>query len=609
MGVLIGVFVLVGIIGSYFEVRRSSVESASARVRDVETQLQTMLAGNFSNRAAQLGSFADTATVLRDVLRGAPTDSGAVARALNAIRQRTDSTLPIDLWDTRGRRIAQTGVAIPALGDTPPSETAFGDTAGARIGPLMIDNGRVLYHLDIPIQHEGRPLGLIRQTKRVSGAGAARAIETLVGAGRMYVTNESGDVWITLNGEMASQQPIQKLGETYETTRDGKRVLAYGVLIPGSRWVSMIEMPMDTILARPQAFLRRAILIGTALGMLGVLLAWLLSRRMTAPIRDLNAAAASFAAGAYDARVAVTTSDEIGRLANTFNEMADQVQTAHGELAQRYDEAASLATQLELSNEQLEAAVDVAETARVEAQEASKAKSDFLATMSHEIRTPVNAMVGYTDLLDMGLPGELTEMQTRYVTRIRESGRHLVGLVDELLDFAKIEAHEVRVDPAPHAARPALDAAVQALQGAATRKGVRLTAMCRDDYYFRGDQRRVHQILLNLVNNAIKFTEKGGSVTVACGRGAPPAELVAEELHDAICFTVQDTGIGIADDQLTRIFQPFVQVAGGYTRQHGGTGLGLSISQKLALLMGGAIQVESEPGVGSTFTLWLPGSP
>jgi signal transduction histidine kinase len=245
---------------------------------------------------------------------------------------------------------------------------------------------------------------------------------------------------------------------------------------------------------------------------------------------------------------------------------------------------------------------------RLEAESASNAKSDFLAKMSHEIRTPINAMMGYAELLQMGIAGPVTAAQATQLSRIRASGEHLTSMIGEILDLSKIEAGRMGVEPAVGVVGDVAEAALGLVRPAATTKGVdldtRLQGTPRTTYV--GDPQRVQQILSNLLGNAVKFTPAGGSVSICCGSALQTITTGERFTPPWATITVQDTGVGIAPNDLERIFQPFVQVDGGYTRSHGGTGLGLTISRNLAQMMGGDITVESVLGEGSRFTVWLP---
>ena len=253
-----------------------------------------------------------------------------------------------------------------------------------------------------------------------------------------------------------------------------------------------------------------------------------------------------------------------------------------------------------------------AEVARLTAEEANRAKSQFLANMSHEIRTPINAVTGYAELLEMGIGGPLTDQQRHQVERIRSSSQHLLTLVNEVLDLAKVESGQMSVQREPGQVAEALDAGLGLVQTQAARRGVRLvdgTDAARDAE-FVGDADRVRQVLVNLLSNAVKFTEPGGRVSVC-------ASVTAQADDDArlpgpgpwVRVDVEDTGIGIAPERLATVFDPFVQVDASYTRQAGGTGLGLTISRRLARLMEGDLTVRSRLGRGSCFTLWLPAAP
>src|ERR1043166_791178 len=242
---------------------------------------------------------------------------------------------------------------------------------------------------------------------------------------------------------------------------------------------------------------------------------------------------------------------------------------------------------------------------------ASQAKSDFLATMSHELRTPLNAVLGYSELLDLGIAGSLSHEQRHQVSRIRASGRHLLGLVNELLDLAKVEAGRLALQHSVARAEKTVDGALALIQPLAEQQDIAVatsrTADDGDGALYAGDEDRARQILVNLLNNAVKFTRPGGRITVEHGVSDRPDQ-GARTRGDGpwTYFRVADTGIGIPAEQLPAIFDPFVQVDVGHTRSRDGSGLGLTISRRLARLMKGDPTVESEVGAGSAFTLWLP---
>ncbi|HEX7980337.1 MAG TPA: ATP-binding protein [Gemmatimonadaceae bacterium] len=246
---------------------------------------------------------------------------------------------------------------------------------------------------------------------------------------------------------------------------------------------------------------------------------------------------------------------------------------------------------------------------RAQAEEANQAKTDFLAVMSHELRTPLNAVIGYAELLDLGLGGALSPEQRQQVGRIVASGRHVLGLVNEILDLAKVEAGRLSVDHVPTSVAEVVEAAIVLAQPQADAKGLKLIVPDEPPHELRftGDRERVLQILANLLSNAVKFTESGGTVRLDVVTGEPPPKskhLVAATSW--IGLRVTDTGIGIPSENLVRIFSPFVQGERGHTRRTDGTGLGLTISRQLARVMRGDVVATSVPGEGSAFTLWLP---
>ena len=245
--------------------------------------------------------------------------------------------------------------------------------------------------------------------------------------------------------------------------------------------------------------------------------------------------------------------------------------------------------------EERTAAEEALRTARKQAEDASRAKGDFLAVMSHELRTPLNAIGGYAELMELGLRGPITEAQRSDLGRIQQSQKHLLGLINQVLNYTRVETGNVSYDMTDVPVATALVAAEALVVPQVRAKGLKyILGECDPGLTVRADREKLQQILLNLLTNAIKFTASGGEIAVGCTvRG------------NEIAIHVSDTGVGIPSDKLVTIFDPFVQVDSRLIRAQEGVGLGLAISRDLARGMGGELTVESIEGKGSTFTLTL----
>jgi signal transduction histidine kinase len=286
-----------------------------------------------------------------------------------------------------------------------------------------------------------------------------------------------------------------------------------------------------------------------------------------------------------------TQADDEARL-REISALQQRAQALESEVAER----ARLEGKLREALAEQERLLERERAARAEAEAANRAKSDFLGVMSHELRTPLNAIAGYVSLLEMGVHGPVADEQKEPLERIRRSQRHLLGLIDQVLTFALTEggSQPLARDDVPMDAL--LRAADVCVLPQMHEKGIVYTySGCDPALAARGDAEKVHQIVLNLLDNATRFTEPGGCIHVAC-----------EAAGDEVRVRVRDTGIGVPADKLEAIFEPFVQADANLTRAYGGLGLGLAISRTLAVAMGGQLTVESVPGAGSTFTLALP---
>lgn len=247
--------------------------------------------------------------------------------------------------------------------------------------------------------------------------------------------------------------------------------------------------------------------------------------------------------------------------------------------------------------------------ARLQAEAASRTKSDFLAIMSHELRTPLNAILGYSELIDLGISGEVSDTMRDQIGRIRVSAKHLLSLVNDILDLAKVDAGRLRIVCAQGNVSEAVASGITLIQPQASARNLGLVVAPEIEQLppFMGDAERVRQVLVNLLSNAVKCTEPGGTITVDGAVVTSPASAVQlQPRKPHVRITIKDTGSGIPSEKLSAIFEPFVQADSGKRRAREGSGLGLTIAQRLARAMGGDLTVESMVGEGSSFHLWLP---
>jgi signal transduction histidine kinase len=292
---------------------------------------------------------------------------------------------------------------------------------------------------------------------------------------------------------------------------------------------------------------------------LALLLGYLLSGSILGPLGRMQTRLVAIASGDFSSHVQVSNRDELGSLAANLNRMND-------ELGRLYEE--------------LEAA--------------SRHKSEFLATMSHELRTPLNAIIGFSQVLKQQMYGPLNERQADYVDDVLSSGQHLLNLINDILDLAKVEAGRMELQPSTFELPELLENAASMVRERATRQGISLIVATDNSVGgMEGDERKVKQILFNLLSNAVKFTPGGGKVTLA-----------TRATEEQVVIAVHDTGIGIGADELDKIFEEFYQV--GASRTQEGTGLGLALTRRLVELHHGQLTVESESGIGSTFTVTMP---
>jgi signal transduction histidine kinase len=332
---------------------------------------------------------------------------------------------------------------------------------------------------------------------------------------------------------------------------------------------------------------------------ISAIIALVLSGRIAMRVRRLTSATVEVARGDLTHPVAEETSDELGVLARNFNQMVVSLREQRAALEQQNAALqASLVRQEQLTVDLVRRKQSEAEAQRAQAaaEAASQAKSRFLATMSHELRTPLNAMIGYAQILRLTI-GQHTDHTTtiEQLDRIMSAGKHLTALISNVLDFAKIEQGKIDLFRSEFDLAALVHETAAVVEPLVGQQANRIVVQCPPDLgMMYSDAGKIRQILYNLLANAAKFTSHG-TITLDVGRD-----------DAAVVFAVCDTGIGIAPEQLAKLFVPFSQVDAQVTRRYDGTGLGLAVSRELAHVLGGTISVQSVPGQGSTFTLRLP---
>jgi signal transduction histidine kinase len=289
---------------------------------------------------------------------------------------------------------------------------------------------------------------------------------------------------------------------------------------------------------------------------------------------------------------------ELERANDELERQAEELRVTQQQLREQAEEVELQREELQVANDELVARSAELTRLRAVADDANRAKSAFLATMSHELRTPLNAIGGYVQLLEMGIPGQVTEGQLEALARITRSQRHLLRLINDVLNLSRIEAGRVEYRLEPVALADVVGTVMPMVEPQLAARQVRYELDVPAELTARGDREKIQQILLNLLSNASKFTPADGCVTVDA--------FSDRERSDWVYLRVRDTGIGIPNDRLEQVFEPFVQVDASRTRGAEGTGLGLAISRDLARGMGGDLRARSEEGRGSSFTLSLP---
>jgi len=348
--------------------------------------------------------------------------------------------------------------------------------------------------------------------------------------------------------------------------------------------------PRDSLIQSQQL---KFLLIG-GLGIISLLVLLYLSLNfyMVKPVAKLARTTQAVARGDFNHKVDIRSKDELGELGRSVNLMTESLAIQSKQLQNQVAE-------LEIVNKDLQERERELQLTNKQLKTANRLKSQFLATMSHELRTPLNSIIGFSELLEDETYGSLNSKQRKYVGNIVASSKHLLQLINDVLDLAKVESGTIEIHPEALVLPEAIASVKSVVEPLAIKKDISLSINIDNDVkQVWADPARFKQILYNLLSNAIKFTPSGGKVSIEAVHNNGAAEI-----------SVTDTGIGISQGDQQRIFSEFLQVEGSYARKYEGTGLGLALTKKLVELHGGKIWVQSTPGKGSRFTFTIPEHP
>ncbi len=414
-------------------------------------------------------------------------------------------------------------------------------------------------------------------------------------AGYAYAVNRSGDliahpdISLVLQKHNVAQLNQVKRAFQPDASRiktkwiitpnlQGVKVISSYAIIPSLDWAVFIERPVEEAYEPLYAsMLRTSTLLLIGLGV-ALLASFFVARRVVRPLQTLRQGVERIGSGDLSARLEIKTGDEIEILADEFNKMTAHLKEAQTGLERKVAERTQALT---IANEKLE--------------EASKLKSQFLANVNHELRTPVSAIIGYARLVLRATEGQIDPLQSENLQDLLNNSERLLNLIDGLLDFAKIEAGKMEVHVEPVRVDEVIEGAASTIESTLSHGSIRLIREIAPDIpVLNTDREKLGQIILNLLDNAVKFTERG------------EIRITASRQNGSLKLVVSDTGIGIEKGDLTRIFEEFHRGDGSSAKKYRGTGLGLAIVKKFVQLLGGEIAVDSEVGKGSRFTFTLP---
>jgi len=565
---------------------------------------------NFAGRiaqqvAAEMASVKPTLTLLAESTGLRLMEATAVKSEIDRVQRSFPDITSIYVADVEGEQIARTGAGkLENVSRIWSFQVARGGDELVSDIYLKPTTSEPMQTITLPIIDNGAVVGVLSADICFTGI-MVSVMDIYIGkTGNVVVVADNGRVVAHTRMKQVPELDLTRLpvveavlvGEegTMKGYTDelGRQVLGSYMPIKELGWGVLIQRPLADIDAEVGQLRTTIILVTIGAVLLAVLAGWLMSRQIAKPIGQLASASERVAQGDLSTAVDVKSSNEIGVLAHSFNQMIVSLKKSRDELQQWGQE---LERRVHERTAELEQRGQELTDTNVRLEEMSRHKSQFLANMSHELRTPLNSIIGYTKLMLDGLEGDINEEQQKDLHTVYTNSKHLLELINGLLDLSRIEAGKTALSYEVFAISDLLEEVIPAVEPLAREKGLTLThSVAADIDSLHADKAKTKQVLINILGNAVKFTDEGS------------IKLNVSESDSDFVFSVVDTGMGMKKEDLEVIFDSFKQVGPAQIAGYEGTGLGLTISKQYIEMQGGRIWAESELGKGSTFTFSLP---
>lgn len=566
---------------SYLGVRNASLKMGGERLTTLVEKLSSILHESVVRMIKNSERIGEQQDIRQLMTTGNSVSRKNAAAYLKTFRQEDTSCTYIQILDKNKINVLQSGDAKIST-KLSAAQLLNGSAPNGKfpvVGNMMLYNKMLHFPIVMAAIDEKGPIGyvIIWHFMNNSQKGVDQLTQLLGGDGKLYLGNDDGRFWTNLIKPVfnppVSLEQLKSVAH-YERQAD-QELIASARSIPGSRWLILIELSSDAIVATAQLFLHWVIVCGLILVVVGSIVVWIMTRRITAPLNELNAAASAIAAGNYDAEVNVKSNDELGKLAESFNIMAAHVRSAQKGLERKVEDRTRL----------LETAI----TDIFDQKQNEKRKDEFISIASHELKTPLTTIKAFFQLATRDIHPELKSY--RFIDKASRQLSRMERLIEDLLDVSKINSGKMQYDLEHFDFEVALIDAVDSVQEISSSH--QLLIMKSEPLIYYGDRHRIEQVVINLLNNAVKYSPTATTVYI-----------YAEIEGDNLAVTVKDAGIGIAEEHLNALFDRFYRVDTEHRFQ--GLGLGLFISSEIIKRHGGCIRVESQPGAGAAFTFELP---